>query len=137
MTRPLLLVTCRGAVPCSLDASRGIYRLEGVGGNIGVSVGPDGLFLIDDQFAPLSEKIRAAVAELDEGPIRFPLNTHVHGDHVGGNENFGKGGTVILAHHNVRRRMSAAPPVALRVVTFDENLTLHFNGQAVQVTHIP
>lgn len=128
----------------------GIYMLEGAGGNIGVSVGPDGIFLIDDQYAPLSEKIRAAVAELDEGPIRFLLNTHVHGDHVGGNENFGKGGTVILAHENVRRRMSvaqfvarldrelpAAPPAALPIVTFDDNVTLHFNGQAIRVTHLP
>ena len=128
----------------------GIYMLEGSGGNIGVSVGPDGVFLIDDQYAPLAEKIRAAVAELDDGPIRFLLNTHVHGDHVGGNENLGNGGTVILAHRNVRRRMSvaqfvgnldreapAAPAAALPVVTFEDSVTLHFNGQTIRVTHLP
>jgi glyoxylase-like metal-dependent hydrolase (beta-lactamase superfamily II) len=132
------------------ELANGIYMLEGAGGNIGVSVGPDGVFLIDDQYAPLSEKIRAALAELDEGPIRFLLNTHVHGDHIGGNENFGQGGTVILAHENVRRRMSvaqfatyldrevpAAPPAALPVVTFEDGVTLHFNGQAVHITHLP
>ncbi|MHC5003993.1 MAG: MBL fold metallo-hydrolase, partial [Planctomycetota bacterium] len=86
--------------------AEGVYMLEGRGGNIGVSVGPDGVFMIDDQFAPLTGKIQAAVAELSDKPIRFVLNTHWHGDHTGGNENLGEAGSVIVAHDNVRKRMS-------------------------------
>ena len=86
----------------------GIYMLEGEGGNIGVSAGEDGVFLIDDQFAPLTPKITAAVKAISDQPIRFLINTHWHGDHVGGNENFGKAGVVIVAHDNVYKRMSVA-----------------------------
>ncbi|HYS56646.1 MAG TPA: MBL fold metallo-hydrolase, partial [Burkholderiales bacterium] len=84
----------------------GIYMLEGEGGNIGVSAGEDGVFLIDDQFAPLTPKIVAAVKAISEKPVRFLMNTHWHGDHVGGNENLGKAGVVIIAHDNVYKRMS-------------------------------
>jgi len=84
----------------------GIYMLEGEGGNIGVSAGEDGVFLIDDQFAPLTPKIVAAVKAISDKPIRFLMNTHWHGDHVGGNENLGKAGVVIIAHDNVYKRMS-------------------------------
>ena len=80
--------------------------LTGRGGNIGVSVGEDGVFLVDDQFAPLTPKRKAAIAALSEEPIRFVLNTHWHGDHTGGNENLGRAGTLIVAHDNVRTRMS-------------------------------
>ena len=83
-----------------------IYMLEGAGGNIGLSIGDDGALLIDDQFAPLTEKITAAVASLTDQPIRFVVNTHWHGDHTGGNENLGKAGAIIVAHENVRVRMS-------------------------------
>ena len=126
----------------------GVYMLQGAGGNIGVSVGSDGVILIDDQFAPLSDKIKAAVAALG-GPIRFLLNTHWHGDHTGGNENFAKSGVVIVAHENVRRRMSveqfvaafnqrvpASPTGALPVVTFTDAVTFYLNGDSINVFHV-
>src|SRR2546427_12920701 len=122
--------------------------LQGPGGNIGVSVGSDGVILIDDQFAPLSDKIKAAVAALG-GPTRFLLNTHWHGDHTGGNENFAKSGVVIVAHENVRRRMSveqfvaalnqrvpASPTGALPVVTFTDAVTFYLNGDSINVFHV-
>jgi len=127
----------------------GIYMLKGAGGNIGLSVGPDGAFLIDDQFAPLSEKILAAVQSLTPEPPRFLVNTHWHGDHTGGNENMGKAGAILVAHENVRRRMSAehfnpvfqsttpaAPGGALPVVTFADAVTFHWNGQTIRVFHV-
>jgi len=131
-----------------VDVSDDIYMLVGRGGNIGVSVGEDGVFLVDDQFAPLTGKILAAIATLTDKPVRFVLNTHFHGDHVGGNENLGKAGAIIVAHENVRVRMSteqfrasvgrATPPApsgALPVVTFTEGLSFHWNGDHIRVFH--
>src|SRR2546423_291850 len=132
----------------TLKVGDGVYMLQGAGGNIGVSVGSDGVILVDDQFAPLSDKIKAAVAALG-GPIRFLLNTHWHGDHTGGNENFAKSGVVIVAHENVRRRMSveqfvavfnqrvpASPTGALPVVTFTDAVTFYLNGDSINVFHV-
>src|SRR5437899_5873490 len=85
--------------------SNNFYALDGQGGTIGVLAGPDGVFMVDTQFAPLSEKINAAVKQISDRPIRFIVNTHVHGDHTGGNENFGKMGITILARENLRRRL--------------------------------
>ena len=128
----------------------GVHALFGAGGNIGVSTGPDGTFIIDDQFAPLTPKIQAALAKLSDKPARFVVNTHWHFDHTGGNENFGKAGTLIVAHDNVRVRMStdqlieamqtkipASPAVALPVVTFDASTTFHINGDAIRAVHVP
>ena len=128
----------------------GVAVLFGAGGNIGVSFGEDGNIIVDDQFAPLTDKIAAAVATLDQDPIRFVINTHWHFDHTGGNENFGKRGAVIMAHDNVRARMStdqflaalnekvpASPKAALPVVTFAEGVTLHLNGDTLHVIHLP
>jgi glyoxylase-like metal-dependent hydrolase (beta-lactamase superfamily II) len=128
----------------------GISMLTGAGGNIGLSVGDDGAFIVDDQYAPLTDRISAAVAKLTPRPVRFVINTHWHGDHTGGNENFGKAGAVIVAHDNVRRRMSAqqvneffkmttppSPAIALPVVTFAESVTLHLNGDEVRIVHVP
>ena len=115
-----------------------IYMLEGAGGNIGVSVGPDGILLVDDQFAPLAEKIRTALKELGDGPLKFLLNTHFHGDHTGGNVVFGNEAHII-AHANVRKRlqMESPPQKALPVVTFRDSLSIHFNDEEVVVRHFP
>ena len=126
------------------------YMLMGAGGNMGLSVGGDATFLIDDQFGPLTPKIQAAIAAVTDKPVKFLLNTHWHFDHTGGNENFGGTGAVLVAHENVRRRMStdqfiefmktpvpAAPHVALPVVTFAQGLAFHLNGDEMRVVHVP
>jgi len=119
-------------------------------GNVGVSVGRDGAFIIDDQFAPMVPKIRAAVAKLTDLPVRYVLNTHWHGDHSGGNASFGRDGVVIVAHDNVRTRMSVeyfstffnarvppSPAEALPVITFSDRMTFHFNDDTIRVIHVP
>lgn len=115
-----------------------IYMLEGAGGNIGVSAGPDGILIVDDQFAPLAEKIRNALKELAEGPLEFLINTHFHGDHTGGNAVFGDEAHII-AHANVRKRLQVedASEEALPVVTFDDSLSIHFNDEEIRVIHFP
>ncbi len=126
-----------------------IYMLQGSGGNIGVSVGPDGILIVDDQFAPLADKIKQALKDLGEGKLKFVLNTHWHGDHTGGNTVFGPEAPII-AHDNVRRRLAteqkseffkrttpASPKEALPVVTFDKSLSVHFNGEEIKVIHFP
>ncbi len=132
----------------TVELESDLFMLLGRGGNMGLSVGEDGAFLIDDQFAPLTAKIQAAVAEVSELPVRWVLNTHWHGDHTGGNENLGEAGAMIVAHRNVYRRMNPAefadlvgrsaqaPRAALPVVTFDEGVQFHWNGRHIRVTHI-
>lgn len=128
----------------------GVHVLFGAGGNIGVSTGPDGTFIIDDQFAPLTSKIQATLAKIDPRPVRFVLNTHWHGDHSGGNENLGKAGALIVAQDNVRTRMSSeqfmaafnrtvppSPAAALPVVTFSQATTFHINGDSIRAVHVP
>jgi glyoxylase-like metal-dependent hydrolase (beta-lactamase superfamily II) len=125
------------------------YMLTGSGGNIGLSVGEDAVFLIDDQFAPLTARINAAIAKITPKPVRFVLNTHWHFDHTGGNENYGKAGTLIVAHENVRKRMStdqfiesmkmsvpASPGAALPVVTFTDGVSFHLNGDEIRAMHV-
>lgn len=117
----------------------GIHMINGHGGNIGVCAGDDGLLLIDAKFANLAEPMRAALAGLGEGDPAFLLNTHYHPDHTGGNAVFGAV-TAILAHHNVRARLMAGedpPPEALPVLTFEEGVSLHFNGEEIEVVHFP
>ncbi|HKA46432.1 MAG TPA: MBL fold metallo-hydrolase [Burkholderiales bacterium] len=134
----------------STKVAEGVYMLEGEGGNIGVSVGDDGVFLIDDQFAPLTQKIVDAVKAITDKPVRFLINTHYHGDHTGGNENLGKAGVVIIAHDNVYKRLAAggvikllkqnnppAPRAALPIVTFNDTATMHYNGDEVTAHKIP
>lgn len=127
--------------------AEGIAVLFGAGGNIGVSYGPDGTVLIDDQFAPLSPKIQAAIKDLGADEVKYLINTHWHGDHTGGNENFGKAGALIMAHDHVRERMlgiqetgkgndPAAPKDALPTVTYHEGVKLHLNGDEVHVMHM-
>ena len=113
------------------------------GGNIGVSVGPDGLALIDDKFAPLAPKVEAALKTISDKPVRFIINTHFHGDHTDGNAVFGPKSTVI-AHANTRKRMAAggkddppAPPAALPVITFEDKLSVHLNGEEIRAIHFP
>ncbi|HEU0311134.1 MAG TPA: MBL fold metallo-hydrolase [Sphingomicrobium sp.] len=126
----------------------GVAVLFGAGGNIGLSYGEDGNVLVDDQYAPLTDRIVAAVKSVDPDPVKFVINTHWHGDHSGGNENLGKAGAVIVAHDNVRRRMSieqfsklfgttpASPKAALPVVTFGHGVTLHLNGDEIRLVHV-
>ncbi len=119
-------------------------------GNVGVSAGTDGAFIIDDQFAPMTERIIAAVAELTDQPIAFVANTHWHGDHTGSNENFGRLGYTIVAHENVHVRMSSdqyhlffqagthpKPPQALPVITYDDRMTFYLNDEVIEVIHLP
>jgi glyoxylase-like metal-dependent hydrolase (beta-lactamase superfamily II) len=130
----------------------GVYMLMGSGGNIGVSVGQDGVFVIDDQYAPLTDKILAAIAAITPEPVRFVFNTHWHGDHTGGNETLGRAGALLVAHENVRQRLSmdqilerigrppaetpAAPEGAWPVVTFTEDVTFHLNGDELHAFHV-
>jgi len=124
-----------------------VYMLEGAGGNIGVSAGADGILIVDDQFAPLADKIRTALKEINPGQLRFVLNTHYHGDHTGSNIVFGKEATII-AHDNVRARLAAeqtlmgtkvpaAPKEALPVITYAQSVSIHFNGEEIRVIHFP
>ncbi len=118
--------------------TEGVYYLEGQGGNIGLSIGEDGVVMIDDQFAPLTDRILAAIRTLNQGEIRFLINTHLHGDHTGGNENLGRMGILILARDAVRVRMAAtAPAVALPVLTFSEPINIHLNGEQVRTIPVP
>lgn len=121
-----------------------VYMLIGAGGNIGVSIGEDGVFVIDDQFAPLTEKIHTAIKALSDKDITFLVNTHYHGDHTGGNENMHDLGATIIAHDNVRQRLETTPKrdgsmqskAALPVITFNDELSLHINGEKIGVFHI-
>jgi cyclase len=124
-----------------------VYMLTGAGGNIGVSIGDDGIVVIDDQYAPLAPKIEAAMKSLTDKPVRFIINTHYHGDHTGGNEYFGQKGTIV-AQDNVRRRLEAgssvrdnatppAPKAALPIVTFNDTVTIHLNGEDIRAVHMP
>lgn len=131
----------------AVEVRPGVAVLFGVGGNIGVSFGEDGTILVDDQFAPLSDKIMAAVADLGAEPVQYVINTHWHFDHAGGNEPFGEAGAIIVAHDNVRARLASggtvlgnveppAPEVALPVITYDEGLTIHANGDRIDLIYL-
>jgi cyclase len=129
-----------------------VYMVQGAGGNIGASVGEDGIVVVDDQYAPLAEKIEAALKGITDKPVRFIINTHYHGDHTGGNAFFQKQAPVI-AHDNVRKRLEqgsmagnlgsismerkAAPKEALPIVTFDHDVTVHLNGEDIRALHFP
>jgi cyclase len=135
--------------------SGNIYMLEGAGGNIAASVGEDGIVIVDDQFAPLAEKIQAALKDLKitDKPVRFVINTHYHGDHTGGNESFNNGGSTLIAQDNVRKRLEAggeagnggsikmdvkpAPKAALPIITFEHDVTVHLNGEDIRALHFP
>ena len=133
----------------TIKAADGIYMLTGKGGNIGLAVGTDGVFLVDDQFAPLTDRIQAAITQVSDKPVKFVLNTHWHPDHTGGNENLGSSGTVIVAHDNVRKRLAVdnfielfnmqSPAMAaagLPVITFGDAVTFHLNGDEILVRHV-
>jgi glyoxylase-like metal-dependent hydrolase (beta-lactamase superfamily II) len=126
-----------------------LHMLEGRGGNIGVSVGEDGVFLIDDQFAPLTGKITKAIKKVSDKPVQFVINTHYHNDHVGGNENLGKKGAIIISHDNSRRYIEAGqlekmaeesleefPVKSLPIITFSDSMTFHYNGETINVFHV-
>ncbi|WP_298508621.1 MBL fold metallo-hydrolase [uncultured Kordia sp.] len=126
-----------------------VYMLVGQGGNIAISVGEDGVFMIDDQFAHLTPKILKAIQEITDQPVEFLINTHWHGDHTGGNENMQKEGAVIVAHENVRKRMSmdqfnkernktkkASPKEALPIITFSKDVSFFFNNESIFIFHV-
>ena len=134
----------------STRVSDGIHMITGKGGNIGVLIGKDGTFMIDDKFAPMTKDILAKVTELGGSTPKFVLNTHYHGDHTGGNENVGKAGSIIVSHENVRKRLvkgatikvfnkviPAQPEVALPIVIFTRDITFYLNGNVVNIMHVP
>ncbi len=153
---PALLLTAPGTLPAQEEVeikvqqlTDHVYMLEGRGGNIGLSIGDDGVFMIDDQFAPLTAAILNAIGKITDQPVRFVLNTHWHGDHTGGNENLGNAGALIVAHDNVRERMSSeqfrklvggstppSPVAALPVVTFNDRVSFYLNGDEIQAFHV-
>jgi glyoxylase-like metal-dependent hydrolase (beta-lactamase superfamily II) len=147
-----VVATALSLAPAALQAQRdfsdvritphhvagGVYYLEGQGGHVVVSAGEDGVVMIDDQFAPLTDRIIAAIRTITPEEIRFLVNTHVHGDHTGGNENIGRLGIPIMAREQVRvRLMASLPEIALPVVTFTEGITLHLNGEDMEVITLP
>jgi glyoxylase-like metal-dependent hydrolase (beta-lactamase superfamily II) len=133
--------------------SGNIYMLTGAGGNIGVSVGDDGIVIVDDQFAPLAGQIRAALKDITDKPVRFVINTHYHGDHSGGNPPFANSGSTIIAQDNVRKRLASggtagnggsmkmenkpAEKAALPIITFEHDVTVHLNGEDIRALHFP
>lgn len=129
------------------EVTEGLYMLQGAGGNIGLSAGDDGAFIVDDQFAPLSEKIMAAIKTITDKDVAFVINTHFHGDHTGGNEAFGEGGAHIVAHDNVRKRLKEgltraggnvtppAPEAALPVITFSKSISFYWNDRDIYIAH--
>ena len=157
LVSPLVLLaahTALGQAPAQPDFSAvqikvhkvigNFYYLEGQGGNVGVLIGNDGVLMIDDQFAPLTEKLVAAIRTISKKPIKMLVNTHIHGDHTGGNENIGKMGIEIIAQDNVRARLvkgvNGAPPasaVALPVITFGDAIALHFDGEDLEIAKLP
>ncbi len=133
----------------TIKITENIYMLQGRGGNIGVIVGKDGVLMIDDQFAPLSDKIKAAISKISDKQIKFLINTHWHRDHTGGNEIFANSGAIIVAHENVRKRMSTqqfikmfkrtvppSPKAALPIVTFSKDINFHINEEEIKVLYI-
>jgi len=153
----LLTVICSLATAQNFDdveiqttkVADGVYALQGRGGNLGLVVGNRGAFLIDDQYAPLTDKILAAIQEVTDMPVQFVFNTHWHHDHTGGNENMAESGALIVAHDNVRKRLEAgqlieffnsevppAPDTALPVVTFSDTVTFHLGGHTVHAEHV-
>ena len=132
----------------TVPVTEGIYMLQGSGGNIGVSIGDDGTFIVDDQYAPLTDKIVAAIAELTDNPVAFVVNTHWHFDHTDGNENFGRAGALIVAQNNSRRRMEtdqvvqafnrpqpAYAKVGLPKITFQESMRFYYNNNTIDVIY--
>ena len=155
----LLLIALLTALPASaqrdwskvevrvVPVAGSVHMISGAGGNIGVSVGEDGIVVVDDQYAPLAPKIEAALKTITDKPVRFILNTHYHGDHTGGNEYFGKSAPVV-AHENVRKRLAEgttkfgrtdppAPKGALPILTFNDSVSIHLNGEEVRAVHLP
>lgn len=131
----------------AIPVAGSVHMLTGAGGNIGASAGPDGILIVDDQFAPLADRIKKALGGINPGKLRFLLNTHYHGDHTGGNPVFGKD-TTIIAQTNVRKRLTtpqtlfgevhpALPAEGWPVITFDESVSVHFNGEEIRVVHFP
>jgi len=164
-TIALALVPVGGAQAQNTDYSKvqikvtkvsgNIYMLEGAGGNIAASVGEDGIVIVDDQYAPLADKIQSALRDLKitDKPVRFVINTHYHGDHTGGNVPFANSGSTVIAQDNVRKRLESggtagnggsvkmdnppAPKAALPIITFEHDVTVHLNGEDIRALHFP